>query len=119
MMRLVKPFFLAVLGFALAAYGFDCGATMTPEEAMQCCGSMPCSHSMDQDEQDCCATMPAMHAPFVQSSAGHGISAANVVFAVVPTSSELLVGDSPGHFVATHSHGPPIFHSPASLPLRI
>src|SRR5229473_2427637 len=109
MMRLAKPIFLAVLGFALAAYGFDCGATTTPEEAMQCCGSMPCSHGMDQDEQDCCATMPAMHAPFVQSSAVHGISAATVVFAVLPTPGESLVGDSSTHFVAAHSHGPPIF----------
>src|ERR1700682_4294734 len=108
MMRLAKPFFLAVLGFALVAYGFDCGATTTPAEAMQCCGSMPCSHGMDQDEQDCCATTPAMHAPFVQSSAGHGISSASVVFAALPAPGESLLENSSTNVVAAPSHGPPI-----------
>jgi hypothetical protein len=71
------------------------------------------------DEQDCCATMPAIHAPFVQSAAVHGISAASVVFAVLPVPSASLFRDSSTHFVAAHSHGPPIFHSTASRPLRI
>jgi len=118
MMRLVKPLFLAVLGFAVAAYASDCGGSTTPEEAMQCCSSMDCS-SHGIDEQDCCATMPAMHAPFVQPSAVHGISSAGVIFAVLPTFAEPLGTDSSVRFVAAHSHGPPIFYSPASRPLRI
>jgi hypothetical protein len=118
MMRLAKPLFLAVLGFAVAAYASDCGAMTTPEDAMQCCSSMACS-SHGLDDQDCCATMPAMHPLFVQPSAGHGISVASAVFAVLPASNESMGGDSSTGFIATHSHGPPIFHSPASRPLRI
>src|SRR6202521_2230146 len=106
MMRLVRPLFLAVLGVALGAYGVDCGATTTPEEAMQCCSSMPCSHGLD--DQDCCQTMPAMHAPFVPPSAGHGISVANAVFAVLPAAGESLGIDSYPRLVTAHSHGPPI-----------
>jgi hypothetical protein len=42
-MRFAKPILLAALAVALAAYAFDCGALGTPEQAMQCCNSMPCS----------------------------------------------------------------------------
>jgi len=118
MMRLAKPLFLAVLGFAVAAYASDCGGMTTPEQAMQCCSSMDCS-SHGMDEQDCCATMPAMHPPFVQPSAAQGISSASAVFAVLPTFDESLGGGSSTGFVTAHSHGPPIFHSPAARPLRI
>jgi len=117
-MRLVRPFFLAVLAFALAAYAFDCGAATTPEKAMQCCDSMPCS-SHGHHAQDCCKTMPAMHAPFVQPSSVHGVSYSPAVLAVLPATGKSLALDSSDRAIAAHCHAPPIRSSPAPLPLRI
>lgn len=116
-MRLAKPIFLALLTVALAAYAFDCGAT-TPEQAMQCCNSMPCS-SHGHHGQDCCKTMQAMHAPFVQASVVHGVRHSPVVVAVVGTFDESHRLDASARAVVEHSHAPPIFYSPASTPLRI
>jgi hypothetical protein len=118
MMRLAKPIFLAVLAVALTAYAFDCGATTTPEQAMQCCNSMPCS-SHGHHAQDCCKTMQAMHAPFVQPSSVHGVSYSLVVFAVLPGSSESPALVSSNRVVVAHCHAPPIRYAPAPLPLRI
>jgi hypothetical protein len=117
-MRFAKPTLIVVLGVALGAYAFDCGAMTTPEQAMQCCNSMPCS-SQGHHGQDCCKTMPAMHAPFIQPSFVHGIQYSPVVVAALNTSDESQCVDSTGSTVAEHSHAPPIGNSPAPLPLRI
>jgi hypothetical protein len=117
-MRLTKPILLAVLAIALAMYAFDCGAPTTPEQAMQCCNSMPCS-SDGHHPQDCCKTMSAMHAPFVQPSSVHGVSYAPLVFALLPATSESLPMDSSNRVIAAHCHAPPIPFAPAKLPLRI
>jgi hypothetical protein len=42
-MKSGRAAFAALLVVALAAYAFDCGAAANPEQAMQCCNSMPCS----------------------------------------------------------------------------
>jgi hypothetical protein len=118
MMRFAKPIFLAALAVALAAYAFDCGATTTAEQAMQCCSSMPCS-SHGHHAQDCCKTMQAMHAPFVQPSSVHGVSYSPLVFAVLPASSEPLAPGSSNRMIAAHCHAPPIRSAPAPIPLRI
>jgi hypothetical protein len=118
MMRLAKPIFLAVMAVALAAYAIDCGAATTPEQAMQCCNSMPCSSHRHQG-QDCCKTMPAMHAPFVQPSSVHGVSYSPVVSAVLPVSGEPQGFDLSDRMVAAHCHAPPVLYAPAPLPLRI
>ena len=117
-MRLAKPIFLALLSIALVAYAFDCGAATTPEQAMQCCNSMPCSHGHGHS-QDCCKTMPAMHAPFVQPTSVHGVSYFALVFAVLPATGEPCVLDSSNRVIAAHCHAPPIFYAPVPLPLRI
>jgi hypothetical protein len=117
MMRLAKPIFLAVLAVALAAYAFDCGATTTPEQAMQCCNSMPCS-SHGHHAQDCCKTMQTMHAPFVQPSSVH-VSYSPLAFAVLPATSESLALGSSNRVIAAHCHAPPIPYAPRPLPLRI
>jgi hypothetical protein len=109
---------MAALAVALAAYAFDCGAATTPEQAMQCCKSMPCS-SHGQHSQDCCKTMSMTHAPFVQPSSVHGISFSPVVFAVMPAARESHGLDSAVRSIATHCHAPPIFYSPGPRPLRI
>lgn len=117
MMRFVKPVLLIVLTVVLAAYALDCGAT-TPEQAMACCNSMPCS-SQGHHGQDCCETMPAMHAPFVQPSSAAGISYSPAVAAVLTTLDESRDVDSCAFFVVEHSHAPPLACSQALLPLRI
>jgi hypothetical protein len=116
-MRLAKPILLAVLTLALAAYAFDCGAT-TPEQAMACCNSMPCS-SHGHHGQDCCKTMPAMHAPFVQPSFISGISYSPAVVAVLSTLVESPGRLSSAFIIVEHSHAPPLACSQALLPLRI
>ncbi len=118
MMRLAKPIFLAVLVVALAAYALDCGAATNPQQAMDCCKSMPCS-SHGHHAQDCCKAMQAMRAPFVQPSSAHGASFSPLVFAVLPATGELHAVGPSGRVIAAHCHAPPIQHTPAALPLRI
>jgi hypothetical protein len=116
-MRFAKPILLAVLTVALAAYALDCGAT-TPEQAMACCNSMPCS-SQGHHGQDCCKTMPAMHAPFVQPSSVSGVSRPPAVVAVLTTFNESRGVDSSAFIIAEHSHAPPLACSQILAPLRI
>ena len=116
-MRIEKLSLVAAVIFALAVYVVDC-SPMSPEEAMQCCDSMPCSsHSHDQ-AQDCCKAMSSTHAPFVQPSSTHGSSFASAIVAILPTPVEpsMLV---PSCHVIQQSHAPPILSAPASAPLRI
>src|SRR5713226_2043269 len=118
MMRLAKPIFLAVLVVALAAYAFDCSAATTPEQAMQCCNSMPCS-SHGHHAQDCCKTMAAMHAPFVQPSCVHRVPYCPVVIAELPATGKSHALDSSDRVITAHCHAPPIRYTPAPQPLRI
>src|ERR1700687_541760 len=117
-MRLATPIFRVVLAVALGAYAFDCSATTTPEQAMQCCQSMHCS-SPGHHGQDCGKTIPAMHGPLVPPSSGHGRSASPVVFAVAPAAGECPGLDFSARSFAAQCHAPPIFYPPASSPLRI
>jgi hypothetical protein len=109
---------MVVAAFALATYATDCMPMSSAEQAMECCKSMPCS-PQGHHGQDCCKTMPSMHAPFVQPSSVHAVSFASLVFAVPPTSGESLNIDPSVRVVAAQSHAPPIWVSPAPLPLRI
>ena len=115
-MHLVRPIFLAVLTVVLAMYAFDCGAITTPEQAMQCCNSMPCS-SQGHHDQDCCKTMAAMHAPFVQPSSLRHVPTSAAVSAVPTASSESQSVDSSVGTIAAHCNAPPILSLP--FPLRI
>jgi hypothetical protein len=117
-MRSAKAIFLAIVAVALAAYAFDCGATTKPEQAMQCCGSMPCS-SHGHDAQDCCKTMQAMHAPFLQPASVHGVSYYALVFAALSATSESLAPDSSDRVIAALCNAPPIPYAPTAVPLRI
>jgi hypothetical protein len=117
-MRFSRTIFVTTLAFALMAYAFDCGGMTTPEQAMECCKSMPCS-SQGHHGQNCCKTMPAMHAPFVQPSSFHDGGYSIDVFAVLPTSSESVDLESAVRSVAAHCHAPPTFYSSSPPPLRI
>jgi hypothetical protein len=109
---------LAVVAVLLAAYGFNCDAMSTPEQAMKCCDSMPCS-SHGHHGQDCCKTMVSMHAPFVQSSVAQGTAFSLTALAAIPAHSEFAGLDYSGLSVRAHCHAPPIFSPPSRRPLRI
>jgi hypothetical protein len=112
----MKFIFLVAFVVALAAYSFDCGAAMTPEQAMRCCDSMPCSQG--EHGQDCCNTMPSAHASFVQPTCT-SLSFVSVVFAIAQPSSEASDIDSANHVVVARLHAHSASSSPGSVPLRI
>jgi hypothetical protein len=117
-MRIAKPMLMLVLAAALAAYAFDCSAMATPEQAMQCCNSMPCS-SHGHHSQDCCKTMQMAHAPFVQTPSVQGSSFTPVVLAILAPSDESNVLNFSSRGVAVHCHAPPVFNALTPPPLRI
>jgi hypothetical protein len=117
-MRLSRLTLLTALAVALAAYAFDCGAAITPEQAMKCCDSMPCS-SYGHQGQDCCKTMPSENAGFVRPTPAAGASFVPIVSALLQASIEFHHADCPDRVIAAHDHAPPILSSSASVPLRI
>src|SRR5881227_4324768 len=117
-MGLLRPILPALLAVALSAYGFDCSAMTTPEQAMRCCNSMHCS-SHAHHGQDCCKRMPNVRSPFVGASSAHGMSFAPPLLAVMPARGEVPVLDFSPRIIPAHRHAPPIFSFSASVPLRI
>jgi hypothetical protein len=117
-MRLFRPILMLALVVALAAYALDCGAMTTPEQAMQCCSSMPCAPH-GHDGQDCCKDMPSMHAPFVQSVSAQSTPQLHAIGADLTAlqASGLTRPDRGTSGVG--SHAPPIISPPAYSPLRI
>jgi hypothetical protein len=109
---------LALLTVAFAAYGSDCLAMTTPEQAMRCCGSMHCS-SHGRHGQDCCRTMGALHFPFVEASSGFGTFPSHVAIEVVPGAVEAPRLDLRAFNVALRCHAPPVPWILASPPIRI
>ena len=117
-MRFARPILIAVLGFAFAAYGFDCSPIMSPDQAMECCESMNCSHGMHGE--DCCQTGTSIHAPFVQPASAHSIVFTPLALAVQPASIQVSSNDHAEERAALRFHDPPlIFEPPAPLQLRI
>jgi hypothetical protein len=117
-MILFRPILVALIAFAVASYAADCSPLVTPDEAMQCCDSMPCASHSPEHSQDCCKTMPSLHAPFVQAPSAQGLSFSLVVLAL-PVSGEATCTDSSAHVIATNCHAP---HPPDvanSSPLRL
>jgi hypothetical protein len=90
----------------------------TPDEAMQCCNSMPCSPHGHQG-QDCCTTMPSMHAPFVKSASVHSVEPVVHQLAVVASGQDFVNSYSLVGRVAVHSHAPPENRAFDLTPLRI
>jgi hypothetical protein len=117
-MRFARPILIAVLGFAFAAYGFDCSPIMSPDQAMECCDSMNCSHGMHGE--DCCQTGTSVRAPFVQPASVHSLSSTPLAGAVLAVSVEIPSIDHASRVVALRFHDPPpFFDSSAPLQLRI
>jgi hypothetical protein len=118
-MRCAKPILIALLALGLVGYALDCSAMSTPDEAMQCCNTMPCSPHGHQHGEDCCKTMPSMHAPFVQPSSVHGVSLLQMLLAVIPGVNASQRWDSSAHAVTAHCHAPPVLPAVAVSPLRV
>jgi hypothetical protein len=119
MMRLIRPILLAVMAIAFATYAFDCSAISTPDEAMQCCHTMPCSPHGHEQSQECCKTMPSMHAPFVQPASAHALSFSPVFVAMLPWFSASQGLDFQSKVISAHCHAPPITQAAQISPLRI
>jgi len=114
---------VGLIAIALAAYAFDCLGMATPEQAMQCCRSMPCSshhHNHRHRSQDCCKTMPSAHAALGKASSVQGISFFPMVLGVLREPNEYDSAECPLRLIVKHCHAPPMdrFTSPI-LPLRI
>jgi hypothetical protein len=118
-MRLVKLILLVAVALAVAVYAIDCGAMTTPDEAMQCCNSMPCSSHSQEHSQECCTTMSSTHAPFVRPASAHDLSFSAVLVAVLPVYSASQDLDSAAGVLASHSHAPPIAQAAILSPLRV
>lgn len=112
--RAILVVFIATV---LAAYVVDCSGMTTPDEAMKCCQSMPCSSS--GHSQECCKTMPQMHAPFVQPPSAHGVSFTPDLIAVLSRFQESFGPDSDVRRLAATSYGPPGASPPDATPIRI
>jgi hypothetical protein len=113
-----RPILVALIAFALAGYAADCSPVVTPDEAMQCCDSMPCASHSAEHSQDCCKTMPSLQAPFVQAPSTQGLSFSLVVLAL-PASPQAVREDSSAHVIATNCHAPPPPDVANSSPLRL
>lgn len=117
-MRFAKPILVALLGIAFSAYGFDCSPMTSPDQAMECCDSMNCSHGMHGE--DCCRTAPSVHAPFVQPASVDGVALAPLALMLPAVHSLPLDFDHPDGWEILRFHDPPlIFDSTAPLQLRI
>src|ERR1700730_4542508 len=103
----MKPIFIVAFVVALAADSFYCGAAVTPEQAMKCCDSMPCS-SQGQQGQDCCNAMPSAHASFVQPTSLTQGSFALVLFAVLQNSIDSHGDNSSDRVITAFAYDPPI-----------
>jgi hypothetical protein len=117
-MRISKAILATVVALGVTVYAFDCSATTTPDESMQCCNSMPCSPHGHQG-QDCCKTMPSMHAPFVKSSSVHRFKPLVFQSALPASGQDFVNSDSSLGHIAVHPHAPPGNHAFDLTPLRI
>ena len=107
----------AALAMALVAYAFDCSASATKKQAMQCCHSMRCM-SHHQSGQDCCKTMPAAHADLGQP-ASVGVATVPVAVGVAAECYKFPPVTTPERIVADQSNPPPTFRTLTILSLRI
>jgi len=117
-MRSAAPTLLAVVAVIFAGGGSDCLTMATPEQAMQCCKSMPCPRH-GHHGTDCCKAMSTGQTPFVQSGSAHETFLTFVALGPPPVSSEFRALDSSTSPVAEQCHAPPVAYTSASLPLRI
>jgi hypothetical protein len=117
-MRFAKAILPVLIAVALVTYAMDCSEAATPDQAMQCCKTMPCSphHS----GKNCCDTMPSAHSPFVQPASLNKITVSLVGHTALPVRSVDLAARLTPDTVVAQYHAPPTW--PVSLalsPLRV
>lgn len=121
-MRSLRAILMALLVAALAAYSLDCFVGTNPDEAMQCCDSMPCPEHNHGGSQDCCQSMPSLHAPFTLPHSVDTASHPLVPLAVLLASIVAQSPDSPTHVrlaIGADCHAPPDSQTASTVPLRI
>ncbi len=117
-MRIVKPILIAALSVALAAFAVDCGeASTSPDEAMPCCDTLPCSSHGASVE--CCQTMPPTRAPYVLPASAQGVASSTAAVAVLPANCDSHELGSSARVLAEHDPAPRGYSSTATAPLRI
>jgi len=116
-MRLVRSILVVAIGLLLGVYVFDCEAMTTPDQAMKCCGSMPCAPH-GHHGQDCCKTMPTMHAPYVQPTTVQRTPFSSMILAVAPPAGDALDLTRLERTTSAVSLAPPVFSPPTVSPLR-
>jgi hypothetical protein len=116
-MRPTKTLLLALLALSLASYAVDCSAIQTPQAAMRCCASMPCSHG--HGPQDCCTNMPSMHVPFVQPASLHNVQFSFSIAAALPPAANSKALVRPALIANVYCHAPPVLPLSSLSPLRI
>jgi hypothetical protein len=121
-LRPAKWVLSSALIVALAAYGLDCLAMATPEQAMQCCNTMRCHsrhHRSHHGSQDCCNTTPQMHADFGLPASVQAIDFSPVALGVVQAFKDSQITKFFASIIAVHSHDPPPSCSTPVISLRI
>lgn len=103
---------------ALAGYAIDCSTIVSPDQAMQCCKTMPCTpHSSGKN---CCDTTPSTHPPFVQAASLSKATLSLVSYFSVPTlTSHLPIRSGADITVAQYQSPPPLLEFSSNSPLRI
>jgi hypothetical protein len=117
-MRLTRTILLTAIVVALATYAIDCSDIVSPEQAMQCCNTMPCSpHAHGKN---CCESMPSTHSPFVQSASVGKITVPLLARAVLPAHAAHPEIPFAADVTVAQYHAPPILLDTLALsPLRI
>jgi hypothetical protein len=119
-MRSIRAIFMAAVVGALAVYALDCFAGSTPDEAMECCGSMGCPQPSHDRSQDCCQTMSSSHAPFVQSHSPDASSHSPMLVAMALAGDGLQKPSSSTRvLLAVHCNAPPPSSTAADTPIRV
>jgi hypothetical protein len=117
-MRLARATLLTAIVLALATYAVDCSSIVSPDQAMQCCKTMPCSPH--NHGKNCCETMPSTHSPFVQSASQSKLTISLLGYAASPAHAAHPPTRLGADIIVAQYHGPPSLpESSASSPLRI
>jgi hypothetical protein len=114
----MKAILLAAIALTVVVYPIDCLSAVSPEQAKQCCKTMPCP--TDGHAQNCCQTMPTAHLPFVPTPSLHKATAPLHALAVLAAYAASPAVGFAFRVAAAHSHAPPILSATSvASPLRI
>jgi hypothetical protein len=114
-MHLARTLLLTALVMALASCPLDCSYVMSPNQAMQCCKSMPCPRG-----KNCCKVRTIAQPPYVQVAAPKPGQLSVIRAAIIAAQMVRPTQRRTFRPFFASSHAPPGAISPTSLaPLRI